>query len=293
MSDTAGASSKVGSEHVEEFVQEHPRLVMFARIGWVSKGVVYALAGVLALTIAFAGEGAATPGGEASRTGAITRIGQASYGTAVLVIIVAGLVVYALWRMVSIVLPAKEGAQAWLSRVEYTASVVVYLLLARSAVSYIGKGEQGSSGEKSGEAQVDGASREVMSHTGGQWLVVLTGLVIVGAGVYFFIGGARRRFDDQLDGRGVGPLDHRHLVILGRVGWIGRGVMLALIGFFVMRAGWQDDADGASGLDGALRQASSSTIGTALVFVIAVGLIVYGVYCVISAPRRRLATADA
>jgi len=33
-------------------------------------------------------------------------------------------------------------------------------------------------------------------------------------------------------------------------------------------------------------------IGTALVFVIAVGLIVYGVYCVISAPRRRLAPAD-
>jgi len=50
------------------------------------------------------------------------------------------------------------------------------------------------------------------------------------AGVYFFIGGERRRFDDQLDGRGVGPLDHRHPVILGRVGWIGRGVMLALIG---------------------------------------------------------------
>jgi hypothetical protein len=131
-----------------------------------------------------------------------------------------------------------------------------------------------------------------MSHTGGQWLVALAGLVCVGMGVYFFIRGIRRPFDDQLDGGGVGPLDHRHLVILGRVGWIGRATMMALIGFFLVRAAWQSDAQEASGLDGALRQSTSSTIGTVLVFVVAIGLIVYGVYCVISAPRRRLAPAD-
>ena len=54
MSHAVAASSEVGSEKVEEFVQEHPRLVRFARIGWVSKGIVYALVGVLALTVAFA-----------------------------------------------------------------------------------------------------------------------------------------------------------------------------------------------------------------------------------------------
>ena len=41
---------EVGSDQVEEFVHEHPGLVRFARIGWVSKGIVYALVGVLALT---------------------------------------------------------------------------------------------------------------------------------------------------------------------------------------------------------------------------------------------------
>ncbi len=53
----AVGSEEVGSEEVEEFVQEHPRLVRFARIGWVSKGIVYALVGVLALTVAFADRG--------------------------------------------------------------------------------------------------------------------------------------------------------------------------------------------------------------------------------------------
>ena len=50
---------------------------------------------------------ATTPEGEASQTGAITRIAQASYGTAVLVVIAVGLVLYALWRIVTIVLPAR------------------------------------------------------------------------------------------------------------------------------------------------------------------------------------------
>ena len=292
MSHAAAASSEVGSDQVEEFVHEHPRLVKFARIGWVSKGIVYALVGVLALTIAFARESEMTPEGEASPTGAVTRIAQASYGTAVLVVIAVGLVLYALWRIVTIILPARNEAHAWLTRVGYAVSAVVYLLLAWTAVSKIRSGQQPASDENSEEAKVDGVTREIMSHAGGRWLMALIGLVIVGIGIYFLIRATRRRFDDQLDGRGVGPLDHDHLVILGRVGWIGRGVMMALIGFFLVRAAWQADADQAAGLDGSLREASSSTIGMLLVFVVAIGLIVYGVYCVISAPRRRLAPAD-
>ena len=168
----------------------------------------------------------------------------------------------------------------------------MYLLLAWTAISFVRHSQSTQSGGGSEEAKVDGVTRELMSHTGGQWLLALVGLVIVGIGVYFFIRGVRRPFDDQLDGRGVGPLDYRHLVMLGRVGWIGRAAMMALIGFFLVRAAWQSDADQASGLDGALRQSSSTTFGMAVVFVVAIGLIVYGVYCVVSAPRRRLAPAD-
>ena len=296
MTHAAAASSgvsedEVGSEEVEEFVHEHPRLVRFARIGWVSKGVVYALVGVLALTVAFR-DGSASGGDEASQTGAITRIAQASYGTTVLLVIAAGLVLYALWRIVTIVLPAENDAHTWVTRLGYAVSAIVYLLLAWTAFSYISRGEQPASGENSEEAKVDGFTRELMSHTGGQWLVGLIGAVIVGIGVYFFIRGTRRPFDDQLDGRGVGPLEHHHLVVLGRVGWIGRATMMALIGFFLVRAAWQADADEAGGLDGAVQRASSTPFGMVVVFVVGVGLIVYGIYCIVSAPRRRLAPAD-
>ena len=282
---------EVGSDELQEFVREHRSLVTFARVGWVSKGIVYALVGVLALTIALADEGEAAQGAEASQTGAITRIAQASYGTFVLAVVAAGLVIYALWRIVTILLPAKNDGHTWLTRVGYAVSALVYLVLAWTAVSYIRTAREDTGGT-SEEAKVDGLTGEIMSHSGGQWLIGIVGLVVIGIGVYFFVRAIRRPFDDQLDGRGVGPLEHRHLVVLGRIGWTGRAVMMVLIGFFLTRAAWRADADEASGLDGALRQASETTIGGALVFVVAIGLIVYGVYCVISAPRKRLAPAD-
>ena len=64
---------EVGLEHAEEFARTHPGLVKFGRIGWVAKGVVYALTGFLALLIAFdstpgrGGDAVTRPGGEPER----------------------------------------------------------------------------------------------------------------------------------------------------------------------------------------------------------------------------------
>jgi len=71
---------EVGLEHAEEFARTHPGLVKFGRIGWVAKGVVYALTGFLALLIAFdrlpGAEATQSPGQEASQSGAIARIAE-------------------------------------------------------------------------------------------------------------------------------------------------------------------------------------------------------------------------
>ena len=68
--------------------------------------------------------------------------------------------------------------------------------------------------------------------------------------------------------------------------------MMLLIGFFLLRAAWESDASEATGLDGALRRSVETPFGTGIVAAVGIGLIVYGAYCVISAPRRRLAPAD-
>lgn len=293
-SGAAPGDDKVGHEGTKEFIAEHPWLVTVGRIGWVAKGVVYALVGVLAMAIALGWPpDRSASSDEASQSGAIARIAEASFGGAVLTIVVVGLLLYAMWRLVTVVLPADNTAKAWATRVGYAVSALIYLFLAWSAWSFVNSGDSSKASEGATEdAKVEGVTNNLLAHAGGRWFLVLVAVVVVGLGGYFVVKGLRRHFDDQLKGGGVGPLSHRHIVVLGRIGWVGRGVLVLLVGFFLARAAWRGDAQDAQGLDGTLRQTLETSGGTAVVLFVAVALIVYGTYCIVSAPLRRLAPAD-
>jgi hypothetical protein len=99
-----------------------------------------------------------------------------------------------------------------------------------------------------------------------------------------------RKFEERdLEPGGVGPVSHEALVKLGIVGYLARAVIMALIGVFLLRAAIDYDAEQASGLDDALRRTAGSSWGAALVAITGIGLIVYGLYAALSAPRERLA----
>src|SRR4051794_6833906 len=123
---------------VGELAAEHPGLVKIGRAGWFAKGVVYVLAGILALQIAakasgFA-KGAQTGQQEASPTGAIKAV-AGSGGGVVLWLLAIGMLLYALWRVVSALLPGGNDAKAWATRIGYIASAVVYVTFAFSAIA--------------------------------------------------------------------------------------------------------------------------------------------------------------
>lgn len=287
-----GHDDEIGSDGAERFTREHPRLVGFARAGWVAKGVVYGLTGLLALLVAVRETGSRPGAGgeEASQSGAIASVGRQSGGALLLYVIAAGLVLYAAWRIVSVLLPTDNDARGWVSRVGYVVSAVTYLALAWTAVSFA---RHPAAADGKEDAKVEELTRSVMDGGLGRVLVFAVGAVLVGIGVYFLVAKAiGASFRSQLAGGGVGPLSHSALIALGRVGWVGRSVMMGLIGFFLCRAAVRFDPDEAQGLDGALQRVAGSTAGTALVVAVAVGLVVYGAFCVISAPRRLLVAAD-
>jgi hypothetical protein len=68
--------------------------------------------------------------------------------------------------------------------------------------------------------------------------------------------------------------------------------MMALIGVFVARAAYQFDPDEAGGLDDSLRRVADNSVGVILVVVVAVGLVTYGAYCIVSTPSRKLVASD-
>jgi hypothetical protein len=67
---------------------------------------------------------------------------------------------------------------------------------------------------------------------------------------------------------------------------------MGLVGWLLVRAAVRFRPDEAKGFDGALREVTDSGLGVALVWFAALALVLYGLFCVISAPRQRLKGAD-
>jgi fumarate reductase subunit D len=293
--DGGTGGDEIGSDTAEAFVRRHPGLIDLGRIGWVAKGIVYGLTGVVAVMVAVDPYGSSDD--EASQSGAVAQIARQPFGEVFLWVVIVGLLLYAAWRLVTVILPADNDGSAWVRRVGYTASAITYLALAVTAFSLARKpGSAGGGGSGSGsggeDAQVEKVTRSVMEWTGGRYLVGIAGLVVIGIGCAFLWKGVSASFEKQLAHRSVGPIPYDGLVVMGRIGWGGRAVMMGLIGVFLTRAAIRFDPNDARGLDDSLRAAADSSVGRILVLAVAAGLIVYGAYCIVSAPARRLVASD-
>jgi hypothetical protein len=286
------------SSQLQETADRHPSLVTLARLGWVAKGIVYVVLGILAVPIAIEGleDDRARGGSEASQLGAVAEIAETSFGAVALWIVAIGLALYVLWRLISIFLPAdNSSAKTWLTRAGYLVSAVMYAFLAWTAISFATDGGAttgAQSGAQSEDAKVERFTRDVMDMTAGRWLLGALGIAIIAVGIYFVVKGVRASFRDELEPTGVGPVSHESIVTLGRVGWVGRGIVVGLVGWFLTSAAVQYRPKEAQGLDGSLREVTESTIGPAVVGFVAIALVLYGLFCVISAPRQRLTGAS-
>ena len=250
-----------------------------ARLGLAARGVLYIVIGILAVRIAF-GRGQ----DKASQSGALQEVAEQPFGRVLVWIIAAGLVGYALWRLLTALLgaradpvatDAKQRVKALAEGIGYGAVAVIALKVALGA----GSGS-GSGGSKQ--------TATVLSWTGGQWLVGAVGLAVIGVGVYMVVEGWRADFTKELNLGRVGPGARTMIVQLGRAGRIARGAAFVVIGVLVVVAAVTYDASKAQGLDGALRSLAQQPFGTWLLALVALGLIAYGCYGVAESRLRRM-----
>jgi hypothetical protein len=251
----------------------------FARLGLAARGVLFIVIGILAFRVAFGHFE-----DQASQNGALQEISSQPGGRVLVWIIAVGLIGYALWRLLSAALgpvadPVATDAK---QRIKALAEGVGYGAIAIIAV----KVATGSSSSSSGGGQKQAAT--VLSWPGGQFLVGLAALVIIGVGAFFVYDGVKADFTKELKLAGMSPGARKAVVALGRFGRIAQGVVFGIIGVLVMIAAVQYDPDRARGLDGALKTLAGEPFGKWLLSLVALGFLAYGLYGLAEAKLRRV-----
>lgn len=285
-----GRGARRASASVGQVAARHPWLEQAGKAGWLAKGVVYLIAGVIALALGVQALGWSDSSGgaadqEASPTGALKTIAEKSGGGLLLWALALGMFLYAAWRVISAALPGENDAKSAAKRVGYLVSAAIYTSLGVTAVRLT---EASSNAGQDGNSSVTSASGGLMDSSSGRFAIGLAGVIAIAVGLYHIWQGVRRDVEDELDLSGMAPQRRTWLERLGAVGEIGRGVAIALIGFFLLRAAVTYDPNDATGVDGALRRMAEEPWGKIVVLVVGAGFVAHGLFCATTFHRRRL-----
>ena len=279
-----------GSVHnpVGSLTAQHPGVVKIGRAGWFAKGVVYVIAGYLALSVAAKAGGwaksPATGNQEASPLGAVKTVAGSGGGTLLLWLLAIGMLLYAAWRVVSALLPGGKDAKATAHRIGYIASAVMYLTFAFTAIALA----RHTPSNPNGNQKVTDISAKFMTHSYGRFVIGVLGVIVIAVGLYRISKGLKMDVEDELDMSGVSATRKRWSERLGSIGEVGRGIGFGLVGFFLLRSAMKYDPTQATGLDGALRRVAVHSWGVLVVVVVGIGFAAYGIFCLATFTHRRL-----
>jgi hypothetical protein len=250
-----------------------------ARAGLAARGVVYGIIALLAIKLAL-GDGGKTT----DQQGALKTLAQQSFGEILLILMAVGLFGYALWRLVRAAIGhgAEGDRDDAKERLSGVASGIAYGLLCVTAVQILlGSGGGG------GQSQ-DKATGGVLDWPGGQVLVIIAGLILVGVAVDQGLKGFKKKFLEKSHTERMSEKTKKIFTAFGVFGHLARMVIFALMGYFLIKAALDYNPDEAVGLDGALAKLADSAGGPLVLGAVAVGLLGFGLYSFMDARYRRV-----
>lgn len=231
-------------------------------------GCVHILIGVLALQMAWSG----SPDKEADQKGALQALSANPVGGVLLWIVAVALCGLVVWKL----------TQAWwgfgyeskrVARIRRRLGAVggagMYLVLAVTAIRY-SLGEKTQSGDSAQQTRIG----ILLSQPYGQILAVVAAAVVIGYAAILVKRGITGSFTKELDGEPAPAMKR-----FGQVGFVAKGVAVALMGVLFGWAAVTYDPEKAAGMDDSLRLVNQQSAGPVLLTMIALGLIAYGLYC--------------
>jgi hypothetical protein len=255
-------------------VQDSAAMHAAARVGFAAAGLVHVLIGVVALRVAFGDGGSADP------SGALATLRKQPGGPVLLWVVMIALFALGLFLLLEAAVVRGSDRDAWTTRAKQASKGVAYLAVGASAFSVE------HSHQSSNKGNTRAWSARLLDAPGGRALLLVVALVVLGVAVYFVVKGVRASFRDDIDV--PGGTRGRAVMVLGRTGYVAKGVALAVVAVLTGVAAVTSDARKSAGLDGALKSLVSLPAGVVLLVVVALGLISYGVYFFARARYARL-----
>jgi hypothetical protein len=251
------------------------------RIGFGARGLTYALIGAIAIALASGAGSSASP----DQQGALELVARAPLGGVILAVAAVGLAAYAVWKLVLAALgTGPEGADGHgaMDRLSNLAGGVVYLGFCALAVRVLA----GSGGNQTRSQRHTTAG--VLGWPAGRELVAGAGVVLVAISLQQAYVALRGEFAHHSKTGEMGPEERRIFMILGRVGLTARALVFGLSGYFLIRTAIDFKVSRGLGVDGSLSEVHAQTYGNVLLVLVGVGLLLFAVFSLLEARRRRL-----
>jgi hypothetical protein len=218
------------------------------RLGYIAKGLIYSLIGILAARLAFGlGGGRLT-----DPSGALRTILAQPFGTALVILIGVGILGYAAYYIFEALSDARHqggGVRGWSQRSMTIIKAAVYGTIGVQALSVIFFNSRPHDG-------TERSARALIQVPLGSWL-----LVLIGIGVVIF---------------GFSQLRMVWLLSFGRFGTGARSVIMVVMGTALVRAGFRQRAAEAEGYRDVL--ATMASIHPWVLGGVAAGLLCFGIY---------------
>ncbi len=255
-------------------------LKKMARAGYVAKGSVYGITGVLTFLAAF------NLGGEkTSQLEVLKFLDEQPFGNVLLALLGVGLIFYAAWRYTQSIEDPEgigEDKKGKAKRVAFFISGTLYLGLGALALwrvigSGAGSGGSGNSAQNS----------SILASETGLIILGIIGAAIVGTGIFQFVRIYKKSFMKKFDFESIQEEKRRKTIKNSAyVGLASRGVLFLIIGYFALHAAITSNPSDIKTTADAFSFLEDSSYGAWLLGVVAAGLVGYAIYMFMMARYR-------
>jgi hypothetical protein len=255
-----------------------PVLDAVTRLGFMTKGVVTILVGVLALRYAL------RKGGEITgQEGAVESVLREPFGRWLLLLLAAGLAGYAIWMFVAAALDPErkgKGLVGIAERLGLLTTGIGYALLTWATLKLLlGWNDRG--------LDLKRFVAIVLTHHVGRVLIGLAGLIVMIAGVFQLRLAITRKFRTTLEA-GMPTVARLASVASGTVGYLILGIFSLITGWSLVEVAIRYDPSEAKQWADALWLLAGLGRGRVLLAATAFGIICYGFFFVLQVRYRRL-----